>query len=277
MNFTYHSFPKGIRVQKVVRVIMFDLKRICKLFIVYMFISVYVLQSHDIHNFFNHVLEGVVCYKHILSVSYSECLRIFESGKYGVNVMGYKRNFLLCSLCYTSNIPARKKVPGNVLACFHLTETDTVRENLAQGKPASQCSTYSIDGKGNATSDLAVDGFWEANMTLYSDSFMCTHTSIQHQSCLGESWWMVDLEQIYPVSEVVILNRGDCCWDRLHNISVTVGETYQDMCMCGEFEGPGRAGEIVNITCVTPLIGQYVRISKPTPYSLTLCEVAVYR
>ncbi|XP_045200371.2 fucolectin-like [Mercenaria mercenaria] len=254
---------------------MFDLKRICKLLIVYVFISVYVLQSQDIHIFFNNVLEGVVCYKHIPSISYPECLKIFESGKYGVNVMGYKRNFLLCSLCYTSNIPARKKVPGNVLAYFPLTETDTVRENLAQGKPTSQSSTLSRYDKGNASSDLAVDGNWEPNMSLYPDSYMCTST--KYESWLDEYWWRVDLEHIYPVSEVVILSRSDCCWDRLHNISVTVGETEQDMRMCGKFEGPGSAGEIVNITCVTPLTGQYVRISKPISFALTLCEVAVYR
>lgn len=81
--------------------------------------------------------------------------------------------------------------------------------NVAEGKPSSQSSTYKKLRNGidvYATSDLAVDGIWDSNMSRYDDRFMCSHTD---WGSPGEHWWMVNLEQTYRICKVVILNRGD--------------------------------------------------------------------
>ena len=38
-------------------------------------------------------------------------------------------------------------------------------------------------------------------------------------------WWRVDLEQVEPVNEVYIVNRVDCCGDRLNPFEIRVGKT----------------------------------------------------
>ena len=37
-------------------------------------------------------------------------------------------------------------------------------------------------------------------------------------------FWGVDLEQVLPVSEVFILNSGDCCGERLNGAEIMVGK-----------------------------------------------------
>ncbi|XP_045170668.1 fucolectin-5-like [Mercenaria mercenaria] len=104
-------------------------------------------------------------------------------------------------------------------------------------------------------------------------SYMCAHTDNDN-----DHWWMVNLEHIYTVSKVVILNRGICktCWLRLRNVTITVGETESKMELCATYEGAGVDGELMSILCEAPLLGQFVRISKPGPEYLQLCEVGVY-
>ena len=46
----------------------------------------------------------------------------------------------------------------------------------------------------------------------------CTHTNRENNP-----WWRVDLGRVEPVAEVNILNRGDCCWDRLDGAEIRVG------------------------------------------------------
>ncbi len=72
-----------------------------------------------------------------------------------------------------------------------------------------QSSTYP-----NGQSSKAVDG--NANPNWGGRS--CTHTQSQQGA-----WWRVDLGKQYSVGKVKITNRGDCCWNRLSNFQVRVG------------------------------------------------------
>ena len=36
-------------------------------------------------------------------------------------------------------------------------------------------------------------------------------------------WWKVDLGDSHPVSKVYVLNRGDCCGERLNGFEIRVG------------------------------------------------------
>ena len=72
--------------------------------------------------------------------------------------------------------------------------------NIALGKSAKQISTFNNDlAKYGARN--AVDG----NIDTIS------HTS----DPFPLSWWQVDLEDPYAITSIVIINRQDCCQDRL--------------------------------------------------------------
>ena len=47
----------------------------------------------------------------------------------------------------------------------------------------------------------------------------------RRMSCFQNPWWRVDLRQVEPVNEVYIVNRGDCCGDRLNPFEIRVGKT----------------------------------------------------
>ena len=83
------------------------------------------------------------------------------------------------------------------------------QENLAYNKPTDQSST----GAGG-NSNRAVDGKIITNYPSGS----CTHTRDENFP-----WWRVDLGQVEPVSEVYVVNRGDCCGDRLSSFEIRVG------------------------------------------------------
>ena len=53
-----------------------------------------------------------------------------------------------------------------------------------------------------------------------TDRYHCANTALlpRNQS------WRVDLEQVLPVSEVFILNSGDCCGERLNGAEIRVGK-----------------------------------------------------
>ena len=84
----------------------------------------------------------------------------------------------------------------------------------------------------------------------------------------------------YPVSYLIITNRGDCCSDQLFNFEIRIGNTLADKgnqnSKCGEFYSLGRA-ETRKIRCPAPIKGRYVNIRMKGPSKiLTLCEVEVY-
>lgn len=58
------------------------------------------------------------------------------------------------------------------------------------------------------------------SQTSYSDG-SCTHTFDEPVN----PWWRVDLEREEPVTEVYIVNRGDCCEERLNPFEIRVGKS----------------------------------------------------
>ena len=84
-------------------------------------------------------------------------------------------------------------------------------ENLAFNKPTNMISKFR-----SHSSDRAVDG---DSQTAISQS-SCIHSRDERNP-----WWRVDLGQVEPVNEVYIVNRGDCCGDRLNPFEIRVGKT----------------------------------------------------
>ncbi|KAJ1174186.1 hypothetical protein NDU88_006009 [Pleurodeles waltl] len=148
----------------------------------------------------------------------------------------------------------------------HLPELSTTDPNVALNGTTRQSSTYDKFG----ASANAIDG---SLITNYLKS-TCSHTDLDI-----EPWWMVDLGRVYQISFVVILNRGDCCSDRLNGTEVRIGNSDKDggtrNRRCGKITSLGL-GETVNLNC-TGMKGRYVTVTIPGRVGyLTLCEVQVH-
>ncbi|KAI8477944.1 hypothetical protein Bbelb_443270, partial [Branchiostoma belcheri] len=103
----------------------------------------------------------------------------------------------------------------------------------------------------------------------------CTHTDLEY-----EPWWKVDLGDTYVISHVTVINRGDCCGERLRDFIVRVGphENISRNTQCGEtYTNTPTNGETIDILCGEPVVGRWVSIQlvKRQDY-LSLCEVEVF-
>ena len=51
----------------------------------------------------------------------------------------------------------------------------------------------------------------------------CTHTTEENRP-----WWRVDLGARYKVKTVTVLNRQDCCEERINGAEIHVGDSLED-------------------------------------------------
>ncbi|XP_078616699.1 uncharacterized protein LOC144884986 isoform X2 [Branchiostoma floridae x Branchiostoma japonicum] len=167
-----------------------------------------------------------------------------------------------CGHCW----PAGKKM--------YLTKEVTYPQgevNLALGKTATQSSDYDLSGE-VLGAGKAVDG---SRATDIVPGKACTHTQRDYQP-----WWKVDLSRTYTVHRVTILNRGDCCGERLKNFAVRVGpdEDFSLNGQCGEtYTDTPTDGQTIVVYCNPLISGRYVSVQLMGREDyLSLCEVEVY-
>ncbi|XP_078691285.1 uncharacterized protein LOC144921824 [Branchiostoma floridae x Branchiostoma belcheri] len=136
--------------------------------------------------------------------------------------------------------------------------------NLALGKPTSQ-SNVAYNGFAPRATDGCRDPNW--------GSQCCTHTPAE-----ANPWLQVDLGRSYRVQWVIIMNRADCCRERLTPFNIHIGNNarveYNPRCG-GHHTMPARKNKDA-INC-NGLTGRYVGIRLPG-YGriLTVCEIEVY-
>lgn len=133
--------------------------------------------------------------------------------------------------------------------------------DIALGKAATQSSDYSSKyPAGNA-----LDG----NLTNFAD------TAEQNQP-----WWQADLGASYPVDELAIYNRSDCCQDRLADYYVFVSDTpFTSTTPADTLAQPGvwsshqvaQAGRPTTID--VGRTGRYLRVQLAGTNQLALAEV----
>jgi hypothetical protein len=76
--------------------------------------------------------------------------------------------------------------------------------NVAKNKSVSTANTYT-DAQGvTAAPENAVDGVLSGH----------SYPNIYHSMCQSGDYWLLDLQQEYPVEKVVYYNRADCCAER---------------------------------------------------------------
>ncbi|CAM4630546.1 unnamed protein product [Leuciscus chuanchicus] len=102
----------------------------------------------------------------------------------------------------------------------------------------------------------------------------CTHTDADR-----DPWWRVDLGEVYDVSRVNILNRGDAVPERINGAQIRIGNSLVNNGNNNEL-----AVTVVSIPAgviktfdFKSIKGRYVNIVIPGSYEyLTLCEVQVF-
>ncbi len=143
---------------------------------------------------------------------------------------------------------------------FELMATDT-NGNFALGKPAIQSQE---SNKGDA--QRAVDG--NTNGDLESGSVAIADV-IEDEN----PWWEVDLGATYPIGEIRIWNRTDCCSDLLSDYTVIILDRNQDIRWYQHFADPAtRPSSII----AGGVYGRKVRIQLNDPKPLNIAEVEVF-
>ncbi|XP_078702937.1 uncharacterized protein LOC144928473 [Branchiostoma floridae x Branchiostoma belcheri] len=136
--------------------------------------------------------------------------------------------------------------------------------NLALGKPTSQ-SNVEHNGFASRATDGCRDPYW--------GSQCCTHTPAE-----ADPWLQVDLGRSVRVQWVVIMNRADCCRERLNPFAVHIGNNARVVQnpRCGGHHTIPAGKDKDAINC-NGMRGRYVGIRLPG-YGriLTVCEVEVY-
>ncbi|MDQ1011230.1 alpha-L-fucosidase [Streptomyces sp. V4I23] len=146
------------------------------------------------------------------------------------------------------------------------------RENLAQGRPATQKSTA-----WDAPASRAVDG--DTDGAFGSGSV--THTAEPS----NQAWWQVDLGTSARVDQVQVWNRTDCCADRLKDFWVLASAnpiTADGLDAARSAPGvtavhvTSQAGRPTTVTLPPGTDARYVRVQLASPTSpLSLAEVQV--
>ncbi|XP_033635909.1 fucolectin-1-like [Asterias rubens] len=139
-----------------------------------------------------------------------------------------------------------------------------------QGKQATQVSTTDYEGI-HLSADLAIDG----DQGTMPEDVTCTH----NQGDL-HPWWKVDLGVNHCLGRVTLVNRGDCCSERLSGATVRAGieSDISINAACGLPVTSVQAsilGGHIPILCDPPVIARYVSVDVLDGTYLTLCEVLV--
>ncbi|OCT75080.1 hypothetical protein XELAEV_18034070mg [Xenopus laevis] len=141
---------------------------------------------------------------------------------------------------------------------------EVLEVNLARSGEAKQSSDYNHAFV--LTAGRAIDGI---KLTDLHEG-PCTHTNQDYQP-----WWQLDLKKRYKVKSVIIVNRGDCCSERLKGAEIRVGDSSENNNhVCGTIKD---VSQTTNILFCNGMEGRYVSVVIPGRKEyLTLCELEVY-
>ena len=140
--------------------------------------------------------------------------------------------------------------------------------DVSQIYPASMC----IDGIDNGFND-----------GISGDMNLC------HSLAEIAPWLALDFGSPVTVGKVVLVNRINCCGERLRNAEVRVSdelplsgtEMFTGGELLGSFAGPGQAGEVVELVSSSILVARYVIVQmyhgQEGANSLNLAEVTVWQ
>ena len=95
-----------------------------------------------------------------------------------------------------------------------------------------------------------------------------------HYTSRSDAWWAVDLGATHMVESVKLYNRNDCCPNRLQNVQVYLGSSWES------YAGNTLVASDVDVPQHSPLTvpiqqaGRYLWVAKSN--KLTICAIEVY-
>uniref|UniRef100_A0A3Q0QVQ6 Fucolectin tachylectin-4 pentraxin-1 domain-containing protein n=1 Tax=Amphilophus citrinellus TaxID=61819 RepID=A0A3Q0QVQ6_AMPCI len=139
--------------------------------------------------------------------------------------------------------------------------------NVALNRPTAQSSTWygPVFGPSKAV-DGCVNGIF--------DNGYCSCTSDDLAA-----WWRVDLLAVHKVTAVTIINRQDCCPDRLIEAQILIGDSLvqngNQNPRCGII--PSLRGTPTYTFHCNEMEGRYINVgARGFQQFVTLCEVEVF-
>uniref|UniRef100_A0A1A8N367 Fucolectin tachylectin-4 pentraxin-1 domain-containing protein n=1 Tax=Nothobranchius pienaari TaxID=704102 RepID=A0A1A8N367_9TELE len=155
-----------------------------------------------------------------------------------------------------------------LLLCFPLCSAYAY-ENVALRGTATQSTHLLGNPSVLGIAINAIDGNRNSQMMAGS----CTHTAQQ-----ANPWWRVDLLESYIIDHINIVNRGDCCSDRINGAQIHIGDS-------ADWSANPQAGTIDHLEAGDTYSRHYQRDVKGRYVTvliagankiLSLCEVEVY-
>ncbi|CAG2218083.1 unnamed protein product [Mytilus edulis] len=181
-------------------------------------------------------------------------------------------------IMYSITVNHRYPEPSLILLAFAAV-------NIALKKPTKLSSTYDpkiIEGMDFlcCNSTYAVDGD-KTNLAHTQGDFFC---AVAVRAANQQSWWAVDLQNVYKIDVIDIFGRTSNDLDQLTNFDV---EVILPSCSCNRWfnldEGDvfpchyqATVNPRVHITCPPNTRRRFVRIKRRDTEYLTICEVEVY-
>ncbi|XP_060551277.1 fucolectin-like [Ruditapes philippinarum] len=132
--------------------------------------------------------------------------------------------------------------------------------NIALHKPVTLSSEF--DGSQPSPGNLMVDG-------SRSGIFPCAHTVRE-----TDPYAIVDLLQTFQISSMYIVNRSDCCGERLRQLVIKVGDNLTRLKPV--FNHTAVIGATCTILFDEQHQGRYVKLYIEGLSSLAVCELEVY-
>ncbi|MFV0458436.1 MAG: discoidin domain-containing protein [Actinomycetales bacterium] len=156
------------------------------------------------------------------------------------------------------------------LSCGTVTVTDQTPPdaNVALRRPATQSSTYP-GGDASKAVDGSAETTWAAG-------------SVAHTLSQDQPWWEVDLGTTRTINSIELLNRTDCCSDRLNDSVLLIsdtpmtGRTLTDLLSDPSITAIDVPG--VGVSATFPAdgaTGRYVRVQRRVTGFLGVAEVIV--
>ncbi|XP_052708262.1 fucolectin-like [Crassostrea angulata] len=179
-----------------------------------------------------------------------------------MEVCQIRENLYRCrACCEWIKLGKKAELTNDMTACkYYEMEDETV--NIAVSKPVTMSSSSRAPSN-------AVDNIIDCR------SFnLLAHTYHDFQP-----WLKIDLQAMHDVIKVTIVNRFDCCGNRLHDVQVNVINN-ESQASCGFYKGPAQVRDVIAVYCASGAVGRYVVmkvLSQPGEADyINVCEVQVF-
>jgi len=155
----------------------------------------------------------------------------------------------------------------------------TVSSNAIPQAPTQNCAAVTNVALGKPTNQSSVSGGNTATNAVDGDT---SNGSISETNNEIQPWWEVDLQAVYPIEEIEIWNRTDCCTARLSNYYILTSNsafTSTDLATC--LTDPEVNAYFQSATAGTPTTvnidttARYIRVQLQGTDILNLAEVVV--